>query len=359
MNYIYTKDERITGKYVSFYHLEEILKDYSFWRMLEGTSENGLPIPLYRIGEGNKRILLWSQMHGNESTTTRALVDILKLFSEQGYYFSDSQLYIIPMLNPDGANLYTRENFNKVDLNRDAINLSQKESQFLRRIFEEIKPAFCFNLHDQRTIFGVKDKPATISFLAPAVDESRSITIIRKKAMEVITKMNCNLQKLICNCVGRFDDSFNPNCTGDQFSLLGTPTILIESGFYPNDYLREQTRKYIALSILEGLKYINDNNVTGTLYQEYFQIPENRKNFCDYCIINDKNLTQRFYIQLEETLYGEKVTFSPKLLEIGNKQDYYAHHTYMLSEVYNENNCNIDNIISHILAYIEDEVKKI
>ena len=49
MNYIYTKDERITGKYVSFYHLEEILKDYSFWRMLEGTSENGLPIPLYRI----------------------------------------------------------------------------------------------------------------------------------------------------------------------------------------------------------------------------------------------------------------------------------------------------------------------
>ena len=62
---------------------------------------------------------------------------------------------------------------------------------------------------------------------------------------------------------------------------------------------------------------------------------------------------------MEETLHGEKVTFSPKLLEIGNKQDYYAHHTYMLSEVYNENNCNIDNIISHILAYIEDEVKKI
>ena len=49
------------------------------------------------------------------------------------------------------------------------------------------------------------------------------------------TKINNNLQLSIPDQVGRFDDSFNPNCTGDQYSLLGTPTILIESGFYPED----------------------------------------------------------------------------------------------------------------------------
>ena len=79
--------------------------------------------------------------------------------------------------------------------------------------------------------------------------------------------------------VGRFDDSFNPNCTGDQYSLLGTPTILIESGFYPEDYTREQTRRYVAEAIFRGIEYINDTEVTGEGYAPYFDIPENKKSY--------------------------------------------------------------------------------
>ena len=215
MSYNYIKDDRITGKYVSYNHLNNILLDYNKWLFKIGYSENNLPIPLYQIGKGDVRILLWSQMHGNESTTTRALIDIFKIFSEQDYLFYNCELYIILMLNPDGANLYTRENFNHIDLNRDAINLSQKESLFLRSVFEDVKPDFCFNLHDQRTIFGVGEKPATVSFLAPAADESRRLTEPRTKAMKLIAELNNYLQKLIPNQVGRFDDSFNANCTGD------------------------------------------------------------------------------------------------------------------------------------------------
>jgi murein tripeptide amidase MpaA len=68
------------------------------------------------------------------------------------------------MLNPDGALNFTRVNANKVDLNRDAVDRKAKESKLLRKVLEDFNPEFCFNLHDQRTIFNVEGtkNPATI-----------------------------------------------------------------------------------------------------------------------------------------------------------------------------------------------------
>jgi murein tripeptide amidase MpaA len=44
------------------------------------------------------------------------------------------------MLNPDGADMYTRLNANEVDLNRDSQNLTQPESKVLREIFDLFQP---------------------------------------------------------------------------------------------------------------------------------------------------------------------------------------------------------------------------
>ena len=120
---------------------------------------------------GNKRILLWSQMHGNESTGTKALFDLFNCFSNNSSEFTtileNCTLLFIPMLNPDGAEVYTRVNANNIDLNRDAKSLTQPESRILRSIFVKIKPDLCLNLHDQRSIYGLKSGlSATISFLA-------------------------------------------------------------------------------------------------------------------------------------------------------------------------------------------------
>ena len=53
-----------------------------------GYSVQKRPISLVSIGVGNTKILLWSQMHGNESTTTKALFDFIPWFldsSQQAY----------------------------------------------------------------------------------------------------------------------------------------------------------------------------------------------------------------------------------------------------------------------------------
>ena len=48
---------------------------------LVGHSFSGLPINCLSMGSGPIKVLMWSQMHGDESTATAAVLDILHLLS--------------------------------------------------------------------------------------------------------------------------------------------------------------------------------------------------------------------------------------------------------------------------------------
>ena len=283
------KEISLFGKWITFDNIQNLFEKHQavFEIKQLGLSEKDIPIRKLKIGSGNKRILIWSQMHGNESTATRALFDLFNCFTnskseELSIILKECTIVFIPMLNPDGAKAYTRVNGNNIDLNRDALNRVAKESKLLRGILEEFNPQFCFNLHDQRTIFGVEGikNPATISFLAPSEDESRALTRGRKQTMNIIVAMNSLLQKMIPNFVGRYTDEFYPTATGDNFQKIGHNTILIESGHYPNDYQREISREYTFYSILQGIYHIATASNFDT-YEDYFNIPNNEKIFYD------------------------------------------------------------------------------
>ena len=165
-------EKSLYGRYITNENIGKIIQKFSknFRITTVGYSEENRPIFSVQLGRGKTRVLMWSQMHGNESTTTKAIFDLLNVFANKDSFQSILEactLYIIPILNPDGAERYTRFNANGIDLNRDAQGLSQSESKVLRQIFDDFKPHFCFNLHGQRTIFGVGDtgKSATLSFL--------------------------------------------------------------------------------------------------------------------------------------------------------------------------------------------------
>mgnify|MGYP003667268487 FL=1 len=276
-------------------------------------------------------------MHGNESTTTKAIFDLLNTLlgknSNLDYILKACTLYSIPILNPDGAKAYTRVNANEVDLNRDAQGLSQPESKVLRKIFEAFKPHFCYNLHGQRTIFsaGNTNKVATVSFLAPAQDKACTITPNRKVAMEVIGVMNTILQEIIPNQIGVYDDAFNLNCVGDAFQSENVPTILFEAGHYKNDYAREAARMFIYTSLLKSLDYISNNDISGTHYESYLEIPENGKLFYDIIIRNAKIKAEReariadMGILYQEKLIKGKVHFMPKVEKIEKLNGFYGH----------------------------------
>ncbi|MFH6772676.1 M14 family metallopeptidase [Gaetbulibacter aestuarii] len=329
------KEPSLFGRYITNGHIEPLLKNLSSKVSLSVIGRSVLNKPIYglKIGEGSKRLLLWSQMHGNESTTTKALFDLLNTLSDSNSSYSNilkaCTFYIIPILNPDGAERYTRLNANEIDLNRDAQDLTQPESRVLRDAFNAFKPDYCFNLHGQRTIFsaGKTNHPATVSFLAPAQDHACTITENRKIAMELIGVMNAGLQFEIPNQVGVYDDAFNLNCVGDTFQSLNVPTVLFEAGHYNNDYQREFTRELIYRAYLLCFDYISNNNITGTGYKPYLDIPENDKCFYDIIIRNTlmDNKIIDVAIQYEERLVDNTVFFVPMVQKIESLPEFYGH----------------------------------
>ncbi len=331
-------ESRLRGRYITNEDIFRLLDTYTDLCEISvlGTSEMGKEISLIKLGTGKKKVLAWSQMHGNESTTTKALFDFLKFLIQKEFFQDEIRLFLerftlfaIPMLNPDGATFYTRENANSVDLNRDAKDLSQRESVVLHTVFNDIQPDLCLNLHDQRTIYGLDNGlPATISFLAPAADPNKNVTAARQLAMEAIVRMSEALQKYIPGQVGRYDDTYNENCVGDTFQSKEVATILFEAGHYNGDYQREETRKFIFYAFLE-LFGITDNTEALANYKEYFNIPENRVNYKD-CIIrnvryNGSDIVSSIAIQYSEVLEGNSVKFVPVVDALGGLEDFYGH----------------------------------
>lgn len=286
------------------------------------------------FGKGKKKILIWTQMHGNESTGTKALFDLFQFFvSKHGLSSLSSSILnactivCVPILNPDGAIAYTRVNAQNIDLNRDVIDKKATESILLQKILKEVNPEYCFNMHDQRTIFSVgsENNPATISFLAPSVDKKRNITEGRKQTMEVIVSMNNLLQTLIPNQIGRYTDEFYPTATGDNFQKMGHNTILIESGHFKNDYQREMTRKYTFYALLQGLDYIASETIENN-HVKYLEIPNNEKLYLDIILtnINYHGNDLDVGILFKEELKSGKIHFVPKIEKIGDLSNYNA-----------------------------------
>lgn len=336
------KESKLFGRYVTNNHIEPILKELSgeFQISVIGKSVKEKPIHAVKIGIGKTKIFMWSQMHGNESTTTKALFDLFNFLKndtvEAAQIKNSYTLLCIPILNPDGAEAYTRVNANEVDLNRDSVNLSQPESRLLRKVFEDFKPDLCYNLHDQRSIFaaGHTRNPATVSFLAPAYNESREINPVRQKAIDIIVGMNQELQKYIPNQVGRFDDSFNINCIGDMFQSLGVSTILFEAGHFQGDYEREETRKYIFIALLSSLLNSYENVNFKVNIELYLNIPQNKAIFYDFVyrkfkiICNSLNIITNFAAHYKEKLVDNKIVFEAFFTEVGEEIGNFGHQEY-------------------------------
>ncbi|MDI1306628.1 MAG: M14 family metallopeptidase [bacterium] len=336
------KDESIHGRYVTLDSIEPLLQKLNTNNQLKiiGKSVLEKSIYSYQIGEGKTRIFLWSQMHGNESTTTKALFDFLNVLNSGSdlakQLLNAFTFCSIPMLNPDGATLYTRENANKVDLNRDSQDLSQPESKILRQTFETFKPDYCFNLHDQRTIFGVSDtgKPATLSFLAPSYNEEREINDSRLKAINLIAAINDVLQQYLPNQIGRFDDSFNINCIGDTFQHLGVPTLLFEAGHFANDYEREVTRKFVFMALISSFTSLCENVIVSNGINKYLNIPQNKVVFYDFMYKNIRinydgiEKITNFASQYKEELFENQICFNAYISQIGELENHFGHYEY-------------------------------
>jgi hypothetical protein len=206
-----------------------------------GASLEGRSINMVSTGTGPFRVLLWSQMHGDEPTATAALFDLFDYLQRHREdpvvqrILSALTLYVVPMLNPDGAERFQRRNAQGIDINRDALSLQTPEGQVLKQIRDRFNPRIGFNLHNQSwgTSVGDPPMPASISLLSVAYDKPRSENAGRKLTKKVCAVIRDALEPFASGQIGRYDDEFEVRAFGDNLTLWGTPVVLIETGPFP------------------------------------------------------------------------------------------------------------------------------
>lgn len=280
-------ESSLKDRFFKHSHIEHLIHKYAHVFKIRklGNSNENRSIHLLSWGEGKTKVLLWSQMHGNEPTGTMAIFDLLNFIlqnldkPEIKALQQNCSLHFIPMVNPDGAERFIRRNANQIDLNRDYLDAITVEASILKNIRDEINPDFGFNLHDQSTLWSVKNslEPATVSFLAPAYNEECSVNKVRERAMLVIADIYSTLSKFIPKNIGLFDETFEPRAFGDNFQKKGTSTLLIEAGGLQNDPEKQNIRKYYFLSILKGLLSISNRTYFIKSVKDYRAISSNAK----------------------------------------------------------------------------------
>ena len=262
-----------------------------------GNSAENRTIYLIKTGRGNTKIFLWSQMHGDESTATMAIFDIINFLSGNDFFndFRNSllqnvTLYFMPMVNPDGAEIFQRRTIIDIDINRDAIAQQTPEGKILKETFDSLKADFGFNLHDQNIHYsaGHSFKPATLSFLAPAENYEKTVDTVRSNAMKVIGIMYETLSSFIPGHMAKYQDDFEPRAFGDNSQKWGTSTILIESGGWKDDTEKQFIRKLNFMALLCAFKSISEKSFVNESIETYNKIPFNEEDLFDIIIRNVK-----------------------------------------------------------------------
>lgn len=248
-----------------------------------GQSVLGRDIRAVTFGNGPTRVLLWSQMHGDESTATMALADIFRFLSHAGgsplreRLLRELTIVFVPMLNPDGAELFQRQNAFGIDVNRDARRLVTPEAIALKALRDSLRPQFGFNLHDQnaRTRAGASGVPSGIALLPPAFDEAKSYDRTRERARLVAATLATVFAYEIPGRVAKYDDEYNPRAFGDLMQQWGTSTVLIESGALPDDPEKQRLRALNFAGILLALDAIATGGYNAADADAYEQLPFN------------------------------------------------------------------------------------
>jgi hypothetical protein len=248
-----------------------------------GESVEGRSINHIRAGTGPFGVLLWSQMHGDESTATSALFDLLEYLRRHREepavrrILSELTLHIVPMLNPDGAERFQRRNAQSIDINRDALRLQTPEGKTLKALRDRLNPRVGFNLHNQswRTSVGDPPKPASISLLSVAYDEARTENAGRRLTKKLCAVIRDALEPFASGQIGRYDDEYEVRAFGDNITLWGTPVVLVETGPWPSEQPDAPLVRLNFVAIVSALDALATGRVEGADPKRYEELPMN------------------------------------------------------------------------------------
>ncbi len=124
-----------------------------------GTTPEGHAITMVRVASGlnerepKLRIMLFAQQHGDEPSGKEALTMLLARCASGEYarHLRAVELYIVPQVNPDGAEKDQRRNSRRQDLNRSHLLVDAPETIALHQAFLALWPEVTMDIHEYGT----------------------------------------------------------------------------------------------------------------------------------------------------------------------------------------------------------------
>lgn len=124
-----------------------------------GQSQRGRDIPLVTVGTGNAqdklRIFYYARVHGDEPAGTEGMLYLIRQLAEDAEVVAmldRAVFYIMPMVNPDGAESFKRQTANGIDLNRDQSKLDTPEAVALHAVVTRIDPHVAVDFHEYQSM---------------------------------------------------------------------------------------------------------------------------------------------------------------------------------------------------------------
>jgi hypothetical protein len=96
------------------------------------------------------KVLVFAQQHGNEPSGREGLLTLARDIAVGQYegFEETVDLYLVPSVNPDGAERGQRRNAEGFDLNRDHLPLFTPEVQTIHRLFNQLLPEVTLDVHE-------------------------------------------------------------------------------------------------------------------------------------------------------------------------------------------------------------------
>ena len=134
-----------------------------------GHSVKGRKIWAFRLGSpsSSKKVLLLAGMHGNETGAVRTLKAL-----RDGDPITGADIWVVPVVNPDGVAKNRRQNAHGVDLNRNFSTgwakaggatssgskaFSEPESRAIRNLADDIDPTYTISFHQPLNGIDIRD----------------------------------------------------------------------------------------------------------------------------------------------------------------------------------------------------------
>lgn len=127
---------------------------------IAGTSVQGRPIMYTVVGQGPDVTLILAAIHGDESAGTGLVRRLAEYLRQNQHLLEGRTVVLLPVANPDGAAYNSRDNANKVNLNRNfatanRINnaefgrtaLSEPEASAIYQLIRQYNPDRVVSIH--------------------------------------------------------------------------------------------------------------------------------------------------------------------------------------------------------------------